>query len=485
MSRFFEWTPDDAPAVILETSSEDAWDQLRSWYAPNAPAPPLERIIEIAKSHGVAAVLVERRYIDADYRSEHSRFYSTTFRRYPSVCHRLHFFTSPVPADLTRLSDLQDHYVGYSVMRPFESTPVGRTMIAPPPELADATLCCATDEVHLFGWPLSVSAVPFTSQDAQYLRCAHAAEWMVLYHAHLHHGLPRRLPSDIHDAAVGGEVVNRQLPSMGLSLGQMLNSLHVFGLSPSRLLLPDTRADSQAAGPLLSLPATLCRYVNSQMPPIVVSTSHAWVVAGYQIVGTGPAHDNVVFYRNDDAAGPYIRVADPWNEPEAQHQPWLFAIPPLPQKCYLTAERAELLGHAWLGPTAAGVGGEAADLIQQGHLSLRTYGVSSVRFKAGLEARNIPDEVAALYRMANWPRYVWVVEAVDRAARDAGQPAVIGELILDATAHHLVAVDDQGPILALHVAGSAVTQSIDYRELRRVSAAAWQRYESGSPAAPV
>ena len=69
MSRFFEWTPDDAPAVILETSSEDAWDQLRSWYAPNAPAPPLERIIEIAKSHGVAAVLVERRYIDADYRA--------------------------------------------------------------------------------------------------------------------------------------------------------------------------------------------------------------------------------------------------------------------------------------------------------------------------------------------------------------------------------------------------------------------------------
>ena len=87
MSRFFEWTPDDAPAVILETSSEDAWDQLRSWYAPNAPAPPLERIIEIAKSHGVAAVLVERRYIDADYRSEHSRFYSTTFRRYPSDLH--------------------------------------------------------------------------------------------------------------------------------------------------------------------------------------------------------------------------------------------------------------------------------------------------------------------------------------------------------------------------------------------------------------
>ncbi len=90
------------------------------------------------------------------------------------------------------------------------------------------------------------------------------------------------------------------------------------------------------------------------------------------------------------------------------------------------------------------------------------YGVSSVRFKAGLKARNDPDEVAALYRMANCTRYVWVVEAVDRAMRN-WTASGIGELILDATAHHLVAVDDQGPILALHVAGNAVTRSIDYR----------------------
>ncbi len=106
---------------------------------------------------------------------------------------------------------------------------------------------------------------------------------------------------------------------MGLSLGQMLNSLSRLRAITKSAATADTRAE-QPGGRPPALPAcNLCRYVNSQMPPIVVSTSHAWVVAGYQIVGTGPAHDNVVFYRNDDAAGPYIRVADPWNELEAQH----------------------------------------------------------------------------------------------------------------------------------------------------------------------
>src|SRR4051812_40939163 len=94
-SRFFEWTPDDEPAVIHDVTDEKSWDVVRKQYAPDHRSEQLERVITIAQSLGVSSVLCERRYIDADYRSEHSRFYSTTFRRYPSVCHRLHFFTEP------------------------------------------------------------------------------------------------------------------------------------------------------------------------------------------------------------------------------------------------------------------------------------------------------------------------------------------------------------------------------------------------------
>lgn len=481
MSRFIQWTPDDAPAVIVDTTSKAGWDRIRSEYAPFGPVAPLERLIEVAQSHGVVSVLVERRYIDADYRSEHSRFYSTTFRRFPSVCHRLHFFTSEVPGDLTGLGELQSSYVGYSVMRPFETAPVGRTMIAPPPDMSGAVVCLATDRVHVFGCDLTVDAVPFISQDAQYLVCAHASEWMVLYHAHLLHGLPRRLPSDIHDAAVGGNVVNRQLPSMGLSLGQMLSSLHKFGLSPGRLLLPDTRADSRARGSVLSLPAVLCRYVNSQMPPIVVSNRHAWVVVGYRIEGTGPAHDNVFFYRHDDAAGPYIRVDDPWGEPQPQHRPWLFALPPLPQKCYLTPEVSEALARQWM----------ASAITRNPHTSsvpdvtFRTYGISAVAYKRGLAARGLPAEIAQAYRLLQWPRYLWVTEAIDRTALDAGSPPVLGELILDSTAHQYAGPTDLSPLLALHIAGEMVSQGPDYGLAKRVSASSWVPYSAGYPAARV
>jgi hypothetical protein len=362
---------------------------------------------ESPKTHKVESIVVERRYIDADYRSEHSSFYSTTFQRYPSVAHRLHFFTTRVADSLEDLDQLQDNYVGYSVMRPLDTAPVGRTMIAPPPDI-EARWCLATDTVHLLGWTLRVAAVPFMSQDEQYLRCAHAAEWMVLYHAHLFHGLPRRLPADIYDEALGGEVVDRQLPSMGLSVGQMLNSLHRFGLSPSRLTLPATRAESVSLDPELSLPGIICRYVNSQMPPIVLSRSHAWVIAGYAIEGPGHAHDHAVFYRHDDAAGPYIKVDDPWKEPLEQHQPWLLALPSLPKKCYLTAERAEAVS-IYLYEAAASALEHAltekndsfpgfASGAPEDWLGYRTYGISSTLYKEGLRTRGLPEPIAQLYR---------------------------------------------------------------------------------------
>ena len=164
MSRFFEWTADDKPGVVHPIRGDTDWDNLRHFYAPLRESDPLDRIIEIAKGHNVRAVVVERRYIDLDYRDEHSRFYSTTFLRYPSVCHRLHFLTRE-PKRLVDLEGMQDAYIGYSVMRPLPSHPVGRTMIAPPVEMAATTKCSAVDEVHIFGRSFEVIGMPFVSQD--------------------------------------------------------------------------------------------------------------------------------------------------------------------------------------------------------------------------------------------------------------------------------------------------------------------------------
>jgi hypothetical protein len=487
--QLFDWSPNDKPGRVTDVTSEDGWAYIRDFYAPPDPTrgrggrernPALERIIQIAQEHAVKSVLIERRYIDMDYRSEHSHFYSTTFRRYPSVSHRLHFFASVLPKDLTNLPGCAGGYRGYSVMRPLPSSPVGRTMIAPPPELADAPRCSGKDTVHIFGWPFQVEAMPFVSQDAQYLRCAHAALWMVLYHSYLNGISPRILPHDIHEAAMGGDVVGRQVPSEGLSVPQMLNALHNFGLSSGHLRLPANRDVSREAD-RLSLFGILCRYVNSQMPPVVHSANHVWVISAYRRSAPGLGHDKIVLYRHDDARGPYLRVDDPWAELEGEPGPWVGVFPPLPEKFYLTAERAELLGRMAIRRRARTIGSAnpVLDAMDQSDLTFRTYALQAHVFKSSSDAR-MPGDLAKLYRFANWPRFIWIVEAVHRPSRDDGKPDVLGEVIIDPTADHLSMRADN-TVLGVHLAGHAFIVTPDFGRRLEVRIPHFSAYMTGCP----
>ena len=483
--RFFQWTPDGRPAVIIATVEDEAWDELRAPYEarPDAPArrsAPLDRIIEIARAHRTQTVVVERRYIDADFRSEHARFYSGTYRRYPSVAHRLHFFSAPF--DDPR--DIPQHigsYTGYAVMRPLERTPVGRTMLAPPPEMAGDVLCLADETVSLFGWDLPVSGVPFVSQDEQFLRCAHAVQWMVLRHAHLRHGTPRRLPVDIHDASTGGLVVGRQSPSAGLSLAQMLDGLTRLGMSPTLIDLPDSR-DASEEERELSLFAIVCRYINSELPPIVVSKDHARVVVGYHSARPFPQHEGIMLYVHDDARGPYIRIANPWSEGDE----WKLAVPPLPPKFHLTAEKAEEIGRQWYRRLCNAAGTEDGapepfiEAVRRGRIHYQTYAVLARDYKRDLGVRGLGQEVEHLYRFTQWPRYLWVVEAHDTALMPKQHESVVGEIIIDPTSHQFSDMHDAG-ILAVHVHGTATTRIPDHETGRRAMWRDFQPYETGCP----
>lgn len=272
---------------------------------------------EIARTHGVVCIVKEPRYIDGDWRSQLGRFYGGAFRRYPSVCHRLHFFTRHVDPDLADLVGLQHAYCGYTVLRPLPIAPVGRTMIVPPPELSNAVCCTTEEHIDIFGWPFSVTAMPFISQDTQLLRCAHAALWMVLRYCAFVHGLPKRLPAEIHDAALGGVVIGRQLPSDGLSPFQLMSAMSVLGLSPTGKSLPGSPAEEAAAGQL-RLYGMVCRYINSRLPPVIVSETHAWVVVAYR--RTPSAGNPVVqLWRHDGSRRPgYAASPTPGPQPPSE-----------------------------------------------------------------------------------------------------------------------------------------------------------------------
>lgn len=223
----------------------------------------------------------------------------------------------------------------------------------------------------------------------------------------------------------------------------------------------------------------LCRYINSQLPPIVVSNSHAWVVVAWKRVPS-PGHPELTLWRHDDAAGPYIRIDDPWNEAQEQHKPWAAIIAPLLQKMYIDAERAEATGRAWFELLRRSGNGafartEAADAA--GQLTYRTYAVRATDYKSRLSVRGMDANLGTLLRLAHMPRYVWVVEAVDREARKAGRPDVLGQFILDATTSEYARLQDRG-LIALHLEDFAFTSGPDHHELQQLTLADPQGYIS-------
>lgn len=463
---FNDWTPDDAPGEVRTVTADRAtWQPMIDFYTARHGSPQLERIFEIARGHGVRTVVVEKRYVDADWRSEHANFYGTTFRRYPSVCHRLHFFSAPVPENLDRLSDLQNDYRGYTVLRPIPFSPVGRTMIEPPAEVAGATHTSCRETVHLFGWPLNIVSMPFISQDAQYLRCAHASIWMVLRHATMEHDLPKRVPHDIQNACTDGVVIGRQIPSAGLSIHQMLAGMSRLGLAPGKIEVPNP-----ASSPPLTLYGIICRYINSGLPPIVVSQSHAWVMVAWKRTPSA-GNPTITLWRHDDAVGPYIRVDDPWNEPLAAHRPWSAIITPMLARMYIDAERAEATGYAWfelLRKSGSGTFPLSTAADASNELTYRTYAVRASDYKARLDHRGLDPSLAALFRLSHMPKHIWVVEAVDRGARSQGRPDVLGEFLLDATTSEYADLRDRG-LVALHLEDFAFTAGPDHGEVQQLA----------------
>lgn len=455
------WGDDDDPSspLVEDTRTETGWDTIRRVYAGGHKVPVLERVIALAKQHGVRSVLIERRYFDPDWRSMYAKFYGSLYQPYSPTCHRLHLFSEV----LEQPEDLHLHrqsYKGYTVLRSLPSHPVGRTMIRPPDDQPRSAFCLASETVRPLGYELQVEAMPFMSQDGEYMRCSHVVQWMALHHAHLLRRFARRLPEDVHLSSQGGLVVGRQVPSGGLSLAQMLGSLHALGVSPDLVSLTGGGQEESQRRGIFSLPATICRYVNSQMPPIVISANHAWVVVGYRNDGTGSTHDSTSFFVHDDMRGPYHEISNPW---ATGRDTWQLAVPPLPQRVNLSADRAELVGRVAFLRAVFQEGGSdwIRRAIDNDELTFRTYAIRANEFKAQLEARDLPPSLCARYRLTNWPGFIWVVEVLDRGRFRRLEPCVIGEVVIDSTATHVVSTDRRSPwparaVLAMRFPGKAV-----------------------------
>ncbi|MCV7124925.1 hypothetical protein [Mycobacterium lacus] len=236
--------------------------------------------------------------------------------------------------------------------------------------------------------------------------------------------------------------------------------------------------------------AVACRHLNSGNPVLVGTSNHAFILCGYRRTNH-PQPGWIEFIRHDDQAGPYLVVHDVLNDVDRRtgksYGPWRTMHVPVPDKLWLAPEAAERKGGQFLLNASNQIASAAADplpfapiqdLINARQLALRTYAIRSNDFKANLEARAIPATIQREYRLARLPRFIWVVEAVDRQLRQAGAPCVVGEAVLDATS------SDRAPEeIALHVHGVMWLQQTSGK-LRFPITGDPQPYVSGGVGAP-
>lgn len=389
-----------------------------------------EDMVAGAVAAGADSVLVERSYIDADWRSEFAGFYAEVYRELPDRAHRLHF-----------LDSVNRRYCGYTTIRPVLGRPVSRTMLVPPPALAEHIACLADSKASPYGARFSVRGFPFLSQDYQYGVCAHAAIWMVSLYFHLAFGRPRHHMSDIVEAARQPAQAFRQIPSNGLTPAQITAALETLEMPPLTYIMGEL--------PRGETPETVaCRYLNSRLPVILLGSGHARVLVGYGAERGG----RLFFVCHDDARGPYRPIEDSWAGPDRKPDDghWERLVVPMPGRIYLAGEAAEREGGLVLRRGLA----EHEELhhhlaaLERGERRLRTYVTTIADYLHRLRARGVSSDVYRWHAQAGTSHFVWVVELQDVAAAAEGHECVLGEVLVDATS------DDLSPnFLSAHLPG--------------------------------
>lgn len=289
---------------------------------------------------GARTIVVEHDYIDRDYLEDYAAYYVRCFAPYDKKCVRLHFFgsefttealttclSSPKPA-LTS-EQLQNHYLGFIVIKPLPQTFIGRTCLAIYDRSGSGGRYFPATyeyEANLYGIPLKIKrTLPFQEQDSVVAACATSALWSVFQGTGkiFHHNIPS--PAMITAAATEHlPAETRTMPNHGLSSHMMAQAIRRVGLEPYLVEAADHYV----------LKSTLYAYLRSRMPlvlgvnlfdnsidptgPSEFIGKHAIAIAGYSLgLPPQPREDSGFLLRaarmdkiyvHDDQVGPFARM---------------------------------------------------------------------------------------------------------------------------------------------------------------------------------
>lgn len=293
--------------------------------------PQIDYIYRYLKDLEAASVLLEFNYIDKDYLEDYSSYYVKCFSNNGHRCARLHFFSKEVThtqfnallqdCSTEAISNLNQSYLGYIVIKPLPKTFIGKTCLKSYPSfnLDNGNNRCLTKKynVDLFGISLSVNSIAFQEQDNVVSACATTAIWSSL-HA-LEWRNVRNIPacSIITTNAINHiEGSSNKFPNKELSNKQILRALDF-----EKLRHHEEKINSTDKKEFFD---TVRYHINSKLPLIIgvdvyevignCSTaetqklnklgSHAVTILGYK---ASEFLDEVI-YIHDDRIGPFVRA---------------------------------------------------------------------------------------------------------------------------------------------------------------------------------
>jgi hypothetical protein len=425
-------------------------------------------------------VVIERQYIDKDYRDSHSAYFSRRFNTPSNRCLRLHFFRGTLGDGWIGDPDLQ--YLGYSVVSPIKPGGMGRTLISedlarcPEGSYLHAKTC--TEHVHLLGREFRVCGFPYTCQDQEVARCAQASLWMLVryfsnkYRSYREIG-PHQLANLVSDHHLG-----RLFPTDGLTIWQSAEILRRLGFHPvvhHRSAFVKKVGNSYKPAEIVAklgfntpeeaFAHLFYTYIESGIPLLVATPTHARVAFGhysdYQTT-PGPQHaDNDGFFHSsafnkgflihDDAKHLYHPLGLGSKDTPSFEEVTAF-IAPMPEKTFLPPDihqrlvRELLLSEGEHGMNQACP--RLAAAVKDGRIVLRNFLTTGTKFKASLlNRKDLPAQVAGACRLYSLPHFIWITEIFEL---ENYPDRCIGQVVWDATA----APEQLAGLLFLHYPGA-------------------------------
>ena len=426
-------------------------DHLSSEFQPEDIAKQLQKSITDA----VGGLLLERGYIDKDYRSTFYNFYAKMGRSYRGDCVRLHFFDNFVEFDraqtdiLCPSGRLEDHYFGYVVLRPTLVATLGRSVLSPDIRVgAIGRAIQARHRVHLLGHTLSTWGFPSMAQHRDIAVCAHVSCWAIL--RHYSERFPQHRELLIHDVTrlatpfePGGLT-----PALGLDIFMAERIFQAAGCFP---LIVGKKGpnDDEFYRQLLA-------YLESGFPLFVTmhGLGHAVVAAGYawrpDVVNSPDTGSHVwsqidSILTVDDNHLPYacVSVMPPNlpNRPNYTAEDFDAFIVPLPEKIFYPAEAMDSYSqflysrfrNRFILPTEDSL--------------LRRYFITTIsafRRYARQNQSYMGSELVNLLMRLNTAQFIWVIEYASDSQWDQGH--IAARAIVDATA----SPEDEVPVWLAH-----------------------------------